>query len=61
MRLRPNGRERFERIAAALDADPRIDGWYCYAPGDVGRRWVLWGRGLDASYSTREVEIYLGL
>jgi hypothetical protein len=58
---RANARERFERIAAALDADARVDGWYCYAPGDVGRRWVVWGTRLNTTFSTREVEIYLGL
>lgn len=58
---RRNGRERFERINAALDADPRVDNWYCYAPGDVGRRWVVSGNRLNTTFSTREVEIFLGL
>lgn len=61
MTRRRNGRERIERIAAALDADARVDGWYCYSPGDVGRRWVVWGTDYDTSLSTREVEIFLGL
>lgn len=60
MKPRPHGSERFERIAAALDADPRVTGWYCYAPGDCGRRWAVWGGGLNKSFATREVEIFLG-
>jgi len=38
----------------ALDAsgEPQVKGWYAYAPGDVGIRWVL----ATKSYSTREVE-----
>lgn len=60
--MRPNGRERFSSIHAALNSDSRVRSWYCYAPGDRGRRWVVETREHGTRvYSTREVEIFLGL
>ncbi len=53
---------RSERIRQALDAmqtDGRVRSWYCYAPGDRGRVWVIESDGRTRSLSTREAECFL--
>jgi hypothetical protein len=53
---------RPETIRHALDAlaaDGRVRSWYCYAPGDRGRVWVVETPGTTRSLTTREVETFI--
>jgi hypothetical protein len=50
--------DRFDHIRLGLEADPRVTDHYCYAP-DGERRWVVWGRGWERVFTTREAEAFL--
>lgn len=36
-----------------------VTDWYSYAPGDVGRRWSVWGAGWDRTFGTAELELFV--
>lgn len=53
----------YQALYDALDADPRVEDWYCYSPDPArGRRWVVWGAGLPqggGTYTTGQVEFLI--
>lgn len=59
----PRSKAHYKAINDALEADPRVDDWYCYSPDPAhGRRWVVWGAGLPnrgGTYTTKEVEFLI--
>lgn len=56
--------DRIHHALATMEARERISSYYCYAPGDGAKRWVVEHYGATSlggttSFTTREVESFI--